>query len=161
MIDSRVSSTSFLIEVDRACSKVALSDDLICSRLADVLRGEGASGCEVSVSIIGHQQMHELNVKFLSHDYPTDVLSFRLDDRDDLSHVEGEVIVSAEMAIDQAAEFGWSAENELMYYLLHGTLHLCGYDDHNDADILQMRQRESHYLQSWGLPRSGNEGAPH
>jgi len=161
MIDFRVSSTSFLIEVDRACSEVALSDDLICSRLMDVLRGEGASGCEVSVSIIGHQQMHELNVKFLSHDYPTDVLSFRLDDRDDLRHVEGEVIVSAEMAIDQAADFGWSAENELMYYLLHGTLHLCGYDDHTDADIAQMRQRESHYLQSWGLPRSGNDGASH
>ncbi len=143
---------SFLVEVDRACTVVALDDDVIQQRLADVLRGEGAGGCEISVSIIGHQAMHELNVRYLSHDYPTDVLSFRLDEReDDLSFVEGEVIVSAEMAIERAEEFGWSSEHEMMYYLLHGTLHLCGYDDHSPANIFQMRQREAFYLDAWGL----------
>lgn len=153
----RGDSRHFGVDVNCQCRLILFKEDLIRRRLIEVLKGEGARGSDISVSIISDQIMQELNVRYLAHDYPTDVLSFRLDDGGaDLSNVEGEIIVSAEMAWQRAGEFGWSAENELMYYLLHGMLHICGYDDHSPSDVFQMRQREAHYLEIWklGMPTS-------
>ncbi len=77
--------------------------------------------------------------------------------------IDGEVLVSAEMAVQMAARFGWSSRDELTLYLVHGLLHLCGYDDLSPTERRLMRQREREILaqlQIVARPRSGRGRRP-
>lgn len=127
------------------------------SRLLEVLlRTEGLEEAEVSVTIVDDGEMHALNRQYLDHDYPTDVLSFVLEEGP--GSLCGEIIVSADTAVARASEFGWSAEDELTMYVLHGALHLVGYDDKEDTARQRMRERERFYLRQFGmLPESSAE----
>ncbi len=106
---------------------------------------------EVSLAIIDDATMQRLNRTHLQHDYPTDVLSFLLHRDQDM--LEGEVIVSAETAVRSARNYNWTEAHELLLYVLHGTLHLVGYDDHTQADRQVMRDREAYYLRRVGVER--------
>lgn len=114
-----------------------------------VLRGEGVSTAEISVAVVDDPTIHQLNRRYLEHDYPTDVLSFVLGNDD--GHLEGEIVVSADTAAANAADYHSTAEAELLLYVIHGTLHLTGYDDHAPADRQKMRNREQHYLEKLGI----------
>jgi probable rRNA maturation factor len=103
----------------------------------------------VSIAVVDDPTMHALNVQYLKHDYPTDVLSFVLEESPEC--VEGELVVSTDTAIREAPEAGWTASDELLLYVIHGTLHLIGYDDHEPADQVEMYTAEAHYLQRMGL----------
>ena len=65
--------------------------------------------------------------------------------------IEGEVIVSAEMALQMAEQYHWHGADELCLYLVHGLLHLCGYDDLTEVEQIVMRQREREILRHWNL----------
>jgi probable rRNA maturation factor len=123
------------------------------------LQAEGVRAAQVSIALVTDPAMHDLNRRHLQHDYPTDVLSFLLSappsDEPDADGVaaplEGELIVSTDTAVRQAAEYGWPPDAELTLYIVHGVLHLCGHDDHTTADRRRMRARERAILQTWGL----------
>lgn len=117
-----------------------------------ILQDHGIERGEVSLAIIDDPTMHRLNREHLQHDYPTDVLSFVLEQFDD--ELEGEVLVSFDTATRTAGEFAWKPQDELMLYFIHGTLHLVGHDDHNDADRAKMREQEIHYLRLAGIEPS-------
>src|SRR6478672_5993799 len=70
-----------------------------------ILRDAGIKSGEISIAIVSDERMHELNRQYLQHDYPTDVLSFVLEEDDD--SLEGEIIVSADYASREAARFRW------------------------------------------------------
>ncbi len=74
--------------------------------------------------------------------------------------IEGEVIVSAEMALEMAAQYHWQGSDELCLYLVHGLLHLCGYDDLSPEEQIVMRRRERDILQFWNLTPHYAEDAP-
>jgi probable rRNA maturation factor len=121
-----------------------------------VLEWERVPEAEISVAVVDDAAIRELNRRHLQHDYPTDVLSFLLEREGPAGlrrarRIEGEVVVSAETARRRAAEFGWHPAWELLLYAVHGTLHLCGYDDRTPAQRRQMRQRERSILQNWGM----------
>jgi probable rRNA maturation factor len=124
------------------------------ARLRDVirrtLRSEEIHDADISLALLDDPAIHELNRRHLQHDYPTDVLSFLLSEPG-TKPLEGELLVSTDTATTQAAEFGWSPEDELTLYIVHGLLHLCGYDDHAAADLRRMREREREVLSFWGL----------
>ncbi|MEZ4696363.1 MAG: rRNA maturation RNase YbeY [Rhodothermales bacterium] len=80
----------------------------------------------VGIVLANRGAVHRLNKEFLSHDYPTDVISFRLTDSP--PH-EGEVYVDLDTANERYAEFGSTFEIEALRYVIHGTLHLTGMDD--------------------------------
>ena len=103
----------------------------------------------LSIAIVDDPTIHGLNRQYLNHDYPTDVLSFLLE-RDEGS-LEGEVIVSSDTAARRAAEFGWSAADELLLYVIHGTLHLVGYDDQTETARGEMRAAERRILAIFGI----------
>ena len=131
----------------------------------ETLKLEQVHSAEISVALIDNERIHPLNREFLEHDYATDVLSFLLECETVGTHDQvgsglplgagkrlcGEVVVSADMAIERAAEFDWSPREELVLYVIHGLLHLCGYNDHSDADREMMRSRESEVLQMWNM----------
>src|SRR2546427_4807201 len=121
-----------------------------------VLEGEGVADAEVSLAFVDNPTIQQLNQRYLQHDEPTDVLSFPLSEPQ-AKRLAGELVIGAEVAQTQAAIRGHHVQAELALYVIHGLLHLCGYDDKTDAGATEMRQREKHYLQQLGLP----DIAPH
>ncbi len=65
--------------------------------------------------------------------------------------IDGEIVLSVEMAAQSAERFSWSRRDELILYLVHGILHLCGYEDGTNAERDLMRTRECEILDLWGL----------
>src|SRR5437764_12245277 len=116
-----------------------------------VLEGEGIDTAEISLAFVDNPTIHRLNLRYLNHDEPTDVLSFPLSSPK-AKKLVGELVIGAEVAQAQAAERGHGVGAELALYVIHGLLHLCGYDDGSDRGAAEMRQRERHYLGQPGLP---------
>jgi probable rRNA maturation factor len=145
------------IELNNSQDRLAFDERRLKEAARAVLHGEGIDSGSVSLAVIDAGTMHELNRRHLEHDYPTDVLSFLLERRG--AELEGEVIVSADEALLNAPRFGWLPEAELALYVIHGTLHLCGYDDLEESAADVMRTREDHWLTTLGYGAS-RRGAP-
>jgi probable rRNA maturation factor len=116
-----------------------------------VLEGEDEPDAEISLAFVDNPTIHQLNQRYLKHDEPTDVLSFPLSDPG-ARKLQGELVIGAEVAKAQAEERGHAVDAELALYVIHGILHLCGYNDHEPDDASLMSEREQHYLQLLGLP---------
>ncbi|MDO5579558.1 MAG: rRNA maturation RNase YbeY [Planctomycetia bacterium] len=136
----------FEIEIDSEQDFIDIDPDLIKKTLRRIFRGEGVKTANMEISIVDDPTIHDLNVRYLGHDYATDVLAFDMDSDLDQGHLEGNIIVSAQTARDRSSEFDFSPERELLLYIVHGTLHLLGYDDHAKEDAPLMRQKEKEYL---------------
>jgi probable rRNA maturation factor len=127
-----------------------------------VLTGEGVAAAKISLAFVDNPTIHRLNKQFLNHDEPTDVLTFPLSGPG-AKTLEGEIVIGEEVARSQAAERGHDEQAELALYVIHGLLHLCGFDDTTVTAVRKMRERERHYLQLLGLPliadspRSGDD----
>lgn len=128
-------------------------------RAAEAILGDaGITDAQLSIALVDDATIHELNRRFLQHDYPTDVLSFVLER--DATRLEGEVIASAQTAQRTAAQYDWSADDELLLYVIHGTLHLVGRDDATPADQAAMRRDEGRYLALFDVqPRAASAPA--
>jgi probable rRNA maturation factor len=116
-----------------------------------VLNDAGIRQAEISLAIVSGDSMHELNRRYLGHDYPTDVLSFLLEHDEAAASLSGQIIVSADYAAAEAARYGWATDDELLLYAIHGCLHLVGYDDSTVEGQRAMRAAESHHLRRFGL----------
>jgi probable rRNA maturation factor len=126
-----------------------IDEERLRSAVKAVLGGEGIQSATISMAVVNDERIHELNLRFLQHDEPTDVLSFVLNAPDE--PLDGEIIVSIETAARNAGRYGWSVADELLLYVVHGALHLTGHDDRTVEDQRRMRERERHYLSCWGL----------
>ena len=146
-----------VIQVDLANeqSKHDIDAELMCRAVQTVLDGEGIRHGIVSLAVVDDPTMQTLNRKYLAHDYATDVLSFRLSDSGE--PLEGEVIVSADTASTRSADFSWQMLDELLLYVIHGTLHLAGFDDQAPADRRVMREKEETYLRVLGRKTAAAE----
>lgn len=115
--------------------------------------------CELSVTFVGLDEIHELNREYRGVDRPTDVLSFpQFEDlEEELPEVGeiclGDVVICREKAEEQAEEFGHSFERELVYLFTHSVLHLLGYDHMEEDEKKVMRQREEEIMEHIGLMR--------
>lgn len=85
----------------------------------------------------------DINQKFLGHDYFTDIITFDYCESDRLN---GDLFISIDTVRDNAIEYGEGFERELARVMVHGILHLIGYDDHTKADQKEMRAKENYYL---------------
>ena len=110
--------------------------------LSKTLAFEKKANGSIGVFLVDNKEIRKINKRYLSHDYATDVISFGLDESDHL----GDLAVSAPMAKSVAAELGISFKEELARYLVHGTLHLLGYDDKNSKDKKRMFKRQEDIL---------------
>lgn len=155
----------FQIAIHNEQSHVAVDEALLADVAERTLRLEGIADAEIGIALVDDAAIRELNRRFLQHDAATDVLSFRLDGDGtpqavSTAGLEGEIVLSGETAARRAAEFGWSGREEVVLYLVHGLLHLAGYDDQSDDDRAVMRSRERAALARFHLtPRydSGEE----
>jgi probable rRNA maturation factor len=109
---------------------------------------------EATVLLTGDEQLHELNLKYLDVDAPTDVLSFQantLDPETNLNYL-GDVLISFPRAQAQAAAGGHPVEQELSLLVVHGMLHLLGYDHAEPGDKEKMWAVQSNVLKTLGCP---------
>lgn len=123
-------------------------DDVRAAVLAAARLGE-CDDVEVGVRVTMDAAIHAINRQFLQHDYPTDVISFPYELAPPT--VEGELVVSVETGLTQAREAGWSAKEEVLLYVIHGTLHLVGFDDTAAEVRSAMRNAEHAVLRSLGM----------
>ena len=113
---------------------------------------------EIGLMFVDNEQIREMNKTYRDKDSATDVLSFpmyeadeAIDDEDEI--LLGDIVISLERAAEQAEEYGHSLEREVMYLLVHGLLHLAGYDHMEDDEKKEMRQREEPLLTVIGASR--------
>jgi len=112
-----------------------------------VLREEGRDA-ELSIALVEDRQMRELNRRFLRREGTTDVLAFPYGS--DEGTVSGEIVANAELAAREAAVRPHGPDDELMLYIVHGLLHLLGYDDHDAEQAGRMHERERELLAAAG-----------
>ena len=94
----------------------------------------------IGVAVVDDAAIQMLNRRHLQHDYPTDVISFSYELQP--PWVDGELVVSWQTAQREAVAAGWQAADELILYVVHGTLHITGMDDARDDQRQAMRQAE-------------------
>ena len=116
----------------------------------------GERTADLGVMLIGDRSMRRLNRQYRKKDRTTDVLAFSMrEDSGSQSALIGDVVISVPTAAKQANQLGRSLDEELIALLVHGILHLCGYDhERSERDARHMRQREQWVLRRLGrIPR--------
>ena len=98
---------------------------------------------QISIIFCSDNYILDINQRYLLHDYFTDIITFVYCEGDRLS---GDLFISVDSVRENAAEYGTEFNDELNRVIVHGILHLIGYDDHCDEDIAQMRAKENYYL---------------
>jgi rRNA maturation RNase YbeY len=142
-------SNSLSIEQDHPSR--TLDESVLEEVIRHVLAAEDATLVHLSVVLTDHATVRCLNRSYLDHDYNTDVLSFSLRNETSASDslmVEGEVYVDLDTARERCEEFDATFEREACRYVIHGLLHLLGYDDATESAQETMRRREDEYLQA-------------
>ena len=99
---------------------------------------------DISIIFCSDNYILDVNMKYLQHDYFTDIITFDYCEGDRLS---GDLFISVDSVRENASFYGTEFENELNRVIVHGLLHLIGYDDHTDEDQKTMRAKENYYLQ--------------
>lgn len=111
----------------------------------------GAAGAEIGVLVVDDRRIARLHQEWMQDPEPTDVITFDLGS-DPPRRLVGDIAVSAETAQRMAKELGWQPRQELAYYIVHGLLHLAGYDDLTPGERRRMRKAEREVLVAVGLP---------
>ena len=115
--------------------------------------------CEISVTFVDMDEIHQLNREYREVDRPTDVLSFPqfYDLEEEIPEVGeiclGDVVICKDKAAEQAEEFGHSFEREIIYLFVHSVLHLLGYDHMEEDEKVCMRAREEQIMEHLGVLR--------
>ncbi len=109
-----------------------------------VIIKEKAKPGAIQFIIINDEEMLELNNTYLKHDTLTDIITFNYNT--ELGGISGDIYISHDRVLENAEQYNVSEFNELLRVMVHGVLHLIGYDDHDDSSMRRMRDRENYYL---------------
>ncbi|MEA5405848.1 rRNA maturation RNase YbeY [Arcicella sp. DC2W] len=112
--------------------------------LKKVAESEGFKMRNLNYIFCSDEYLHKINLEYLDHDTYTDIITF--DNSEEEEDIEGDIFVSIERVKDNSQELKTEFLDEFKRVLVHGLLHLCGYDDHSDEDEAQMRELESKYI---------------
>lgn len=98
---------------------------------------------DISIIFCSDKKILEVNLEYLQHDYYTDIITFDYCESDRLN---GDLFISVDSVRENASFYGTEFSEELNRVIVHGILHLIGYDDHSEKDKKLMRQKENYYL---------------
>ena len=115
------------------------------SWLQSVALEEGSKIRELNYIFMTDEELLQMNIEYLSHDTYTDVITF--DNSESEEFITGDIFISVERVQENAKTFNTIFENELSRVMVHGLLHLLGYEDKSDDDLKNMRSLEDKYLQ--------------
>lgn len=121
-----------------------------------VLSEEGMAGdWQVGVRFLDDSTMQKAHLDYMGIDTPTDIMTFPYDDAafGELVNEEavqgGDLMISVDRAADHARDEGWSTAEELRFLVIHGLLHILGWDDPTDDERARMLERQADLLESW------------
>ncbi len=128
-------------------NKVPLQSGKIKKLILKVLKGErvNKSGW-INICFVDSPQIKKFNAKFLKIKGSTDVLAFNLSDKKEKNIILADIIISTQEAREQAANFKTTPNYELSLYIVHGLLHILGFNDHTPTQTKLMRKKESQYV---------------
>jgi len=124
----------------------------IITTLEQLLFNEKVEKATINVIIMDNESIQKINNQYLGHDYPTDVLAFKMEE----GIFEAEIYVSIEMAklfaeenrpnkSNKSSKLKW--REELVRYVIHGVLHILGYNDDTEENKIKMTKKENKYLE--------------
>jgi len=120
--------------------------------IVQVIRSEGKRAGDLSFFFLPDSDLREINREFLGHDYNTDVIAF---DYGAGATVRGEIYMSIDTIRANALHYGSGLRKEVLRVMLHGTLHLIGYEDREESAKEIMRSKEDYYLSKMERFRDG------
>lgn len=130
------------IEIINDTDKKFIKYAAIKKAVEAALIGEKVETANISVVLLCNEAIQVLNNQYLGHDYPTDVISFLIDEEP----LSGEVYIGIDVAELQSREYKVSLTNELQRLAVHGTLHCIGYDDATAEEKAIMTNLEDKYI---------------
>lgn len=115
--------------------------------IIDAFEAEGFDLDRVDFIFCSDNYLLQINQTHLGHDDYTDIITFPFEE----NPVIGEIYISIERVRENADSFDMPFEEELRRVMIHGVLHLCGYDDHEEDDINEIRDKEEQYLEAFRI----------
>lgn len=112
----------------------------------ELIKSENYEMGEITVVFCKDEYLLAMNRTYLNHDYYTDIITFDYS-RDKI--ISGDLFISIDRVIENTSAFYVSFNHELSRVIYHGVLHLCGYKDKSDEDIITMRDKENYYLKKF------------
>ena len=143
-ISIEISDDENLSPPDFSASEITHLVGCVCEEFA-------ITNAQVSIAIVSDEKILQINNEFLRHDYITDVISFDLSDEDEKCF---ELIVNAQLAAEKAEEHGHSPKSELALYIVHGMLHMAGFDDATAQQARLMHKKEDEILENLGYGKA-------
>ena len=98
----------------------------------------------LNINIVNSEYIFELNRKYLNHNYSTDIITFNYSEYKD--RLDGEIFISLHDAISNSRKYKISLDNEILRLVIHGVLHLLGFDDIKSADKKLMKSHENRFV---------------
>lgn len=107
---------------------------------------EGNKIQNLNFLIVGDKRMIHFNKTYLNHDYSTDIITF---DNSENKKISGDIVISIERVKENSKKYKVKLEDELRRVMVHGLLHLLGYDDKNEKEKKRIRKKENYYLEMY------------
>ena len=126
-------------------SNIELDQESIRGLLELVLSDNKHQAAEINIIITDDDSLRLMKKEYFDQDVYTDIIAFNIDE----DPFEGELYISHDRVSDNAKKFDQTFEGELKRILIHGTLHLCGFDDQTKEDKLKMTSMEENYLKKF------------
>lgn len=112
------------------------------------IQKEGKNLGEISFIFCSDSYLHQINLTHLNHDTYTDIITFNYNEE---AVLNGDIFISIDRVKENATTYNVSFENELNRVMIHGVLHLAGYEDKTDQEKAAMRAKEDFYLSLFPL----------
>jgi rRNA maturation RNase YbeY len=106
---------------------------------------------ELAIHLVDHPEIRNLNETWLRHHGATDVITFDYSDPAQPRNLSGEIFVCVRVAVSQAKQFEQTWQSEVVRYVVHGILHLAGFDDRTAKKSTEMKRAENHWMKALSL----------
>lgn len=139
---------------DLAGQPPLFTEDEAVSLLAFALNREGTGGAwTFGIRFVNDAEMRELHKRYMNDPSSTDIMTIPYEPEE--GEQGGDIVISVDTAAENAAAHGWEHRDELRFLVLHGLLHILGWDDHDDAARSAMLDRQLVLLRDWEVSRAG------
>jgi probable rRNA maturation factor len=141
----------FLLQAEPDVSS-ALSEERLAGLTKLVLEENGQSGrWAITILLTSDVHIQQLHRDYMGIDTPTDVMTFPADPVEGETDAGGDIVISVEQAAEQGPEHGLTKEQEIEFLIVHGLLHLCGWDDHDDDDRASMLDYQAKMIREFDI----------
>lgn len=137
--------TSILVNNLHPTNKLPITNKAVMESVSKVMKGEDCRINEIIVNFVNNRMIRKLNIEHLNHNYFTDIITFPYND--DNKNIEGEIFISLDTVKTNGETYSSGYKRELKRVIIHGCLHLAGYNDKTNIQKKLIREKEDFYLE--------------